>query len=713
MRRILTALVFVLFATSSSSLAQDSRGTPIELVRVRQPIVVDGVMNDEGWRDAPVLPAVMYTPVFNGQPTQRTEMRVVYDEANLYIGGWFYDSDPKGIRINSLYRDRWNGDDTLAIYIDAFNDNQNAKWFGITPAGMRFDALVSDDGNTLNDNWDGFWTGSTTVTSDGWFVEVRIPFSTLGFQADAEGKVVMGLTLTRLVSRLGERVTFPAIDPKFPFRRPSMAQKVQLRGVTARKPFYFTPYALAGIKDAAASPRDTTREVGADVRYPFTSNLTLDLTLNTDFAQVEADSQVINLSRFPILFPEERPFFLESSGIFSFGQFGSEVFYSRRIGLDTLGNPIPLDAGARLSGRLGQDQIGLLAVRTGARERAVDLVARVKHDVFARGYMGAIVTNQTAPGGTDRLTGGVDFSVPLYVGDQNLVFAAWGAGSKAGAGTTVASAWRVSIDFPNDLMDNFVSLGRIEPDFNPPLGFVRETDMLRSSGHFDIYPRPHALGVRRLQFSPLTWERTTHLDGSPSHALYELSPLGAIFESGDQFIINLKRQEDAPPTPFEIFRGQIIYPGDYYFNRAELNVTSSPGRPLSLGVTASAGDYYTGTATEVDATVTFRAAPHVIAQLEFDQLAARLATARFTARTARLRLDLAATPRFDTALFVQWDDESNRLTMNARLHWMPNVGSDAYLVWNSAWPTGLDGGMPWGRPARGALIGKLVYYFRL
>ncbi len=211
MSRIITALGLMLFATSSSSRAQESRDTPIELVRVRQPIVVDGVMNDEGWRDAPVLSAVMYTPVFKGQPTQRTELRAVYDEANLYIGGWFYDSDPKGIRINSLYRDRWNGDDTLAIYIDAFNDNQNAKWFGITPAGMRFDALVSDDGNTLNDNWDGFWTGSTTVTSDGWFVEVRIPFSTLGFQADADGKVVMGLTLTRLVSRLGERVTFPAI----------------------------------------------------------------------------------------------------------------------------------------------------------------------------------------------------------------------------------------------------------------------------------------------------------------------------------------------------------------------------------------------------------------------------------------------------------------------------------------------------------------------
>ena len=199
-------------------------------------------MNDEAWRGVAPLPLTMYLPVFRGEPTQRSEIRVAYDEQYFYAGGWFYDSDPKAIRINSLYRDRWNGDDALAIYIDAFNDNQNAKWFGITPAGMRFDQLVSDDGKTLNDNWDSFWEAKTTITDEGWFVEVRIPFSTIGFQVDDEGRAVMGLTVTRLVSRLNERVTFPAIDPKFPFRRPSSARDVALRGVT--QPDAFLPHAV-------------------------------------------------------------------------------------------------------------------------------------------------------------------------------------------------------------------------------------------------------------------------------------------------------------------------------------------------------------------------------------------------------------------------------------------------------------------------------------
>src|SRR5688500_1965429 len=326
MPRLVTALVFTLFATASSSSAQESRERPIELVRISQPIVVDGVMNDRGWREVPALPAVMYAPVFNGQPTERTEMRVVYDEANVYVGGWFYDSDPKGIRINSLYRDRWNGDDTLAIYIDAFNDNQNAKWFGITPAGVRFDLLVSDDGNTSNDNWDSFWDAKTSVTSEGWFVEVKIPFSTLGFRAGPDGRAVMGLTLTRLVSRLNERVTFPAIDPKFPFRNPSQAQDVVLQDVRSRTPVYLTPYLLGGgsqnyLRRADGSfgrDRETSRDVGGDLRYPLSGNLTLDLTANTDFAQVEADGQQVALDRFPLFFPERRRFFQEGSAIFDF-----------------------------------------------------------------------------------------------------------------------------------------------------------------------------------------------------------------------------------------------------------------------------------------------------------------------------------------------------------------------------------------------------------
>jgi len=334
----------------------------MELVRLSGPIDFDGMPDEAIWQEVPSLPLTMYFPTFGGQPAERSEIRVAYDDHYLYAAGWFYDSDPSGIRINSLYRDRWNGDDAFAIYVDPFNDNRNAKWFGTTASAMRFDLLVSDDGAVLNDSWDTFWDAKTVVTDEGWFAEVRIPFSSLGFQVDDQGRATMGLTVTRLVSRTGERVTFPAIDPRFLFRQPSVAQDVVLTGVETRKPVYITPYALAGI-DRAAVPvvagygydQEDLREFGLDVRYAMSSNLTLDLTVNTDFAQVEADDQQVNLDRFSLFFPEKRRFFQERSGLFDFNLgSGSRLFHSRRIGLTDENEVVPVLGGARVVERVDE-----------------------------------------------------------------------------------------------------------------------------------------------------------------------------------------------------------------------------------------------------------------------------------------------------------------------------------------------------------------------
>jgi hypothetical protein len=314
MRRLRILPVLLLFLPLSA-FAQDTPVEPLmRLSRLTGAITLDGQMSDAAWKAIDPLPMTMHLPTFRGTPTQRTEIRVAYDDEHVYVGAWFYDTSPSGIRINSLYRDRFSADDALAIYLDPFNDNQNSKWFGLTAAGMRFDLLVSDDGNTLNENWDGFWDARTSVTNEGWFAEVRIPFSTLGFISAESGDVVMGLTVTRLVSRLGERVTFPAIDPAFTFRRPSLAQDVIVSGVTSKRPIYVSPYVLAGTERRGDSARETARDVGLDVKVPISSQLNLDVTVNTDFAQVEADGQQVALDRFPLFFPERRRFFQEGSG---------------------------------------------------------------------------------------------------------------------------------------------------------------------------------------------------------------------------------------------------------------------------------------------------------------------------------------------------------------------------------------------------------------
>jgi hypothetical protein len=389
------------------------------------------------------------------------------------------------------------------------------------------------------------------------------------------------------------------------------------------------------------------------------------------------------------------------------------LFDSRRIGLGPNGEPVQILAGARLTGRVGPERLGLLAVRTGNGEDAVDLVARVQHDVLSRGSVGGMVTYQGGPGisGT-RLGYGVDVNVPLVVGGQNLIPLGWAAVTDNGDGSARASAWSVTLDYPNDRMDHVVSLSRTENGFDPALGFVRQDGIWRSWAAFRFFPRPNIGGVRRLRFTLLEAENIWRLDGARDNASYEVSPFGIEFQSGDEFQVELDRSEDHPQEDFEMIPGVTLPAGSYAWNRAGASFESSYGRPLSVDLGVSVGQFYDGEGEEFEYEVTARVAPHILAAVEGGWSWVRAAGTSFTAQVHRLRLDHATNPRLNTTLFVQWDSESERLAVNARLHWIPKPGSDAYLVWNTTWPTGLDQGVPWQKPLQGALVGKFVWYFR-
>src|SRR5688500_14035127 len=503
--------VLLPLALSASALATTVAGAqspaPLELARLDSAITFDGMPDEAAWQRIPALPMTTYAPVFRAAPRQRTEIRVAYDDEFVYAAGWFYDDDPAAIRVNSLYRDRWNGDDAFAIYIDAFNDNQNAKWFGTTPAGMRFDQLVSDDGATLNGSWDTFWISKTKVTDEGWFAEVRIPFSSLGFRTDADGSAVMGLTVTRLVSRTGERVTFPEIDPAFEFRRPSVAHDVVLRGVRSRKPLYVTPYALTGLarKRIDAEPagfrtdRHTSREVGVDVRYPLSGNLTLDVTVNTDFAQVEADDQQVNLDRFPLFFPEQRRFFQEGSGVFDFvSGGGGRLFHSRRIGLTPQFIPVPVLGGARLVGRAGQWDVGFLEMQTerqGLTPSENFGVLRLRRPVLNPFSTAGLMLTSYAGAGRQNLAAGVDGSLRLF-GDEYLTMKWAGTIDESdpnGVALTDRSLFDAKWERRTERGLSYTITGtRAGPDYRPELGFLprRDFSSLNAFGNWYIFTDP-------------------------------------------------------------------------------------------------------------------------------------------------------------------------------------------------------------------------------
>jgi uncharacterized protein DUF5916/cellulose/xylan binding protein with CBM9 domain len=684
--------------------AQSSITTPMELTRLTAPVVIDGVLDDPAWKSVPPLPLTVYTPVFRGTPTQRSEIRVAYDDEYFYAAGWFYDTEPSRIRVNSLYRDRWNGDDAFAIYIDAFNDNRNAKWFGVTPAGMRFDALVSDDGATTNGNWDTFWTARTTITNEGWFVEVRIPFSSIGFHADADAKATMGLTVTRLVSRLEERVTFPEIDPKFEFRSPSKAQDVVLRGVRSHTPVYVTPYALTGMARTSVPPapggitfgidRKTSREVGVDVRYPLSGNLTLDLTANTDFAQVEADDQQVNLDRFPLFFPERRRFFQEGSGIFDFvAGGGARLFHSRRIGLASDFSPVPIYGGARLVGRVGDWDLGFLEMQTERRGVSPSEnfgVLRLRRPVFNPFSTAGLMVTSYNGGGRTNLGLGADGSFRV-TGDHYLTlkYSATmdsddSSGVSLGDRSLFDFKWERRVSRGLQFNVNGTHMGR---DYRPEIGFLQRTDYTTANvvGNYFIYT-DQSRWLRRyypgaLAFS--TWRNADHALESAQYAIW----VEWDTKSGGNGWVEPKLFHENVAREFKI--GNATVPvGAYDFADLQVYLSMGAGKKLRTAMDFRSGTYFDGTRTQVILTPTWNVSPHLelgtdyqLSHLEFgtrDEVE--------NVQVARFRIRAALNAQASGNAFVQYNSTTDRLDFNVRLRYAFAEGTDLWLVYNE----GLD-----------------------
>jgi hypothetical protein len=684
----------------SPELAAGQAVEQMELTRLERAIVFDGMPDEEAWQRVPALPLTMYYPTFRGEPAERTEIRVAYDDDYLYAAGWFYDSDPSGIRVNSLYRDRWNGDDAFAIYVDAFNDNQNAKWFGTTPSAMRFDLLVSDDGATLNESWDSFWDSQTVITGEGWFAEVRIPLSTLGFQADEAGQAVMGLTVTRLVSRTGERVTFPAIDPQFLFRQPSVAQDVVLRQVETSTPAYFTPYALSGVGREAVPTgsafehqREYPYEVGLDLRYSVSSNLTADLTVNTDFAQVEADDQQVNLDRFSLFFPEKRRFFQEQSGVFDFGiGAGGQLFHSRRIGLSDDKEPVPVFGGARLVGRVGDWDLGFLNMQTDElgdlpteNFGAVRLRRRVLNDFST---VGGMVTTR-ARAGAHNVTTGMDGSFRLF-GDTYLT-TKWAGSFDEGEANLLERGhlqvlWHQRATRGLMYQAGFVRSGG---DFRPALGFLPRTDFSQASvfGNYYIFTDDHPF-FRRIWPGALAFSTFRNSDKTLESGQYAVWVQWETKAGGGGWLEPKLFVEDVA-TPFTI-GGEVEIPaGSYTYADLQLQWSMPTGRRLRTSIDARAGTFFDGERIQVIAQPTWNASSNI--ELGVDYQWTRL---RFDERTqgtdihlGRLRVRTALNSRASGNAFLQYNSTTDRLDLNLRLRYNFAEGQDLWFVLNEGMAT--------------------------
>lgn len=709
---------------------------PLTLPRLPSPIAFDGHLADDAWKTLDLLPLTMHLPIFAGTPTEATEIWVAYDDTYLYAAGRFYDTDPEGIRANSLYRDRESGDDTFGLILDTFNDNENALWFATTPAGVRIDQAIANDNadsRSINTSWNTFWEVRTSADEKGWYAEMRIPFSSLRFQ-ETDGPLVMGLIVVRSIARKNEHVTFPAIPAERTIPTPSMAQDVVLDQITPHIPVYVTPYVRTGVEQTPR-PRatgtgfrtdtDYNPTAGLDLKYNLTSNVTLDLTLNTDFAQVEADDEQINLTRFSLFFPEKRAFFQERAGIFDFRMGNSDrLFYSRRIGLSN-GEPVPIVAGGRLVGRIGTWDLGVITMQT-ARQQPLPSenfsVLRLRRQVInPYSYAGTMITSRLDEDGTSNVAYGLDTVVRVFGNDY--VAAKWlQTFDSVIRDQQAPTVWEAAQTFV--LWERRAQAGlnynmewaRTGKHLRPGLGFVRRpgTDWARGifvySWLLDSHP-----WLRALHPSLLLSSVFRHSDGQmESGRLLHWWTFET--KNGGSGWIEPRLQYEDVPIAFSLSRDAEIPADTYTYFDWWLNYSMPAGRLLRAEFDAEIGPFYDGFRTQLTVSPTWNASRflEIGGSYSWTDITFDKRDQRFLAHLLRFRIQAAWSAQGSAQAFIQYNTVAERFSFNARLRYNLREGNDLWLVFNEGLNTVTDRPSdPAPRLAHRTVLLKYTYTFAL
>ena len=669
-----------------------------------EPIAVDGLLDEAAWRTAqPIGELVQRQPDEGEAPTQRTDVRLLADADRLYIGVVAYDTEPARVIGTQMARDAALGaDDRLEIILDTFRDQRSAFYFATNPAGALVDGLVAN--GQLNSDWDAIWDVRTRRTDQGWTAEFAIPFKSLSFPS---GRSVWGFNVARHVYRRLEENRWSGYRLVTPLAQVSEAGEISgLVGLTQGRGLDLRPF-LAGRWLRVDRENIRTGDPGLDVFYNITPSLKLTATFNTDFGETEVDARQINLSRFSVLFPEKRAFFLQGAGVFGFASIGPEPaggipatgadvfpFFSRRIGL-LGGQEVPLEAGLKLTGTVGRTDVGVLGVRTGDLPIVEDkgfLIGRVKRNLFEQSYVGALYTNGHPERGRAGQTYGTDLRLATsrFLGrQQNLVVAAYAARSVNEGVTGDDWSWGASISYPNDVYAAQVVVRDIQRNFAPALGFVQRDNVRLFRTAFSWNPRPKKLlNIQQLNHD-VYYTRFTRLDTGETESwdVY-VTLLDWHFRSGD----NLHGMFDFNPTyerlwePFEISPGVRLQPGEYRFTRFRSNLLSTAAkRRLSANINFLYGGYWSGHAEQIIPSVTYKLPPKLTVVVSANQTFARLPEGRFIARIFSASGNYTFSPTLALNNLVQYDNRSRNVGWQSRLRWTPQPGNDLFIAFNQGW----------------------------
>jgi Domain of unknown function (DUF5916)/Carbohydrate family 9 binding domain-like len=646
---------------------------------------IDGKLDDAVWAAAePIGGFTQVEPREGEPPTERTEVRALCDADHLYLGIRCFDREPGRIIATQMKRDAdLDTDDRVLVVIDTFEDRRNGYLFEMNPAGAKLDALIASNGEEVNESWDAIWEGRATIDEQGWSVELALPFKSLSFRPELES---WGLNVQRVIKRRLENDRWAS-----PHRNQSVLQVSEagtlegLAGIRQGLGLDVVPFFTAHWTEEEDGDEDLTGEPGFDAFYRLTSGLTAALTVNTDFAETEVDQRQINLTRFPLFFPEKRDFFLQDAGIFEFADLGNDLvpFFSRRIGLTDEGEEVPILVGGKLTGRAGPYNLGFLGAHTEAAHDfdASDLfVGRILRNVGEQSSVGGIFTVGDPNGRDENALVGLDanFGTSSFLGDRNLRSSLWALGTDDDG--TEGAAFGASLVYPNDIWSWGLAAKEIQEDFSPALGFVPRTGVRKYTGELAFEPVINR-AVRRLEFGA---ESTvvTDLDDEVESAESPLQFLGIVWDAGDELKLQAIPAYERLDEPFEIQDDVTLPVGSYDWLRWRIEAESALKRPVSGLAAVEIGDFFDGTRVDLFGEVSWRPSRYFTGELSYEQSQVDLDEGSFVTHLGAARLDLAFSPDLTWSNFIQVDNESETLGWNSRMQWILHPGEEVNFVYN-------------------------------
>jgi hypothetical protein len=706
--RALGAAVFLvlLLVWARAAAAQAPDNITIRATRLTQPLVVDGQLDDAVYHEVAPAPAFRQQEPRAGElATEQTELWIFFDERNIYVGARMHDSAPERMIADEMRRDAsLYQNEHLAVVFDTFHDRRTGFFFQTNPLGGVRDALIVDE-NNANYDWNAVWDVKVHRDETGWTSEMVIPFKSLRYPTGTDQ--VWGINARRWERRVNEHsllsITPPGTPPNNAVQR--LANAATLVGLEVPPParnIELKPYGVSNLTTNRVSTPPVSnrldRDIGIDAKYGITSNMTLDMTVNTDFAQVEIDEQQVNLTRFSLFFPEKRDFFLEGQGIFDFANAGSSgsgqqdvpiMFFSRRIGLDG-GQPVPIKGAARLTGRAGRTSIGLLNIETDDRAStrfgtipATNFaVARVKQDILRRSSIGIIATRRShrtgAPGSNDVF--GIDTNWNFF---ENVQGGTYYARSSTPGATGNQTSYRGYFRYTHDRYGLETERMKVGDAFNPEVGYVPRPDVTRTNILARFSPRPRSIrSVRKFEWNT---ELDRYVNGRDELETRVASgTFRTEFHTSDQLTFTYRNNYEFVTVPFTISGGPQLPIGVYEFNEGVVQLNAGAQRPLSGRLTLTAGEFYSGHRQQFE----YSGRVKVSSQLAFEPrlLASHISLREgaFTTRLVGARTTYTVTPRMFVSGLVQYNSSLDTLESNIRWRWEYQPGSDLYVVYTDA-----------------------------